>query len=195
MKTGYGHSLHLKMDVCVCHFIGDTLETSEAWRYFGLQLFEGNPVACGRCIASHTTSSQARRTLQANVIAGKKYYLLLDNYTPPACGRFLEMQITFTTGGCASSLESLEGEAGLSWSLSPSPAYGFIRLSGYLTDSRDFHIQVLSASGKLIYEEWIGEVVGHFNYVINSGSWSGGLYLIRLSDGITTSSRSILILK
>lgn len=132
-------------------FWGDTTESSGAWRYFGLQLFEGNPVACGRCIGSHTTSNRAQRTLRANVTSGQKYYLLLDIDPVPGCGRFLELRMSLQTGPCASALP-MAASGGLTWQVGPSPAHETISLQGTLTESGLLHVRVFTAVGQKLYE-------------------------------------------
>lgn len=173
-------------------FTGDTTDNSGAWRYFGLQLFEGNPVACGRCVASHTTSQRARRTLQANVTSGQKYYLLLDGDAPPACGRFLELRMTITTGPCATALAHFS-EREIQWTLSPSPAREQLSVRGSVERATMLYLQVFSTTGQKVYESAILPIHDSFSHEISLNGWTGGLYIARLSGEGVSVSRSFIV--
>lgn len=172
-------------------FLGDTTESSDAWLYFGLQLFEGNPFACGRCIASHTTFSQARRTLRANVTSGQKYYLLLDGDASPNCGRFLELRIDLSAGVCATALSpASDGFSDLT--LGPSPAQDYLHLRGEVASPEPLRLIVWDAQGRKLWETSLSPAAGSFAYSLPVSDWPSGLYFLQLTQGYNSLSRSFL---
>jgi hypothetical protein len=51
----------------------------------GIQLYQGCPLSGGTCIANSQSTTGLTRTLAPNLTNGVTYYLVVDNWTPPAC--------------------------------------------------------------------------------------------------------------
>lgn len=173
-------------------FVGDTNDPNEAWKWFGLQLFEGNPLTCGRCIASHTTYGSVFRTLRANVISGQKYYLLLDASYSTICGSFLQLHLSLSSIPCAAALPTSSGDR-INWSVSPSPAREKVRIHGTLSEVGPVRLQIFSSMGQVVLDTQLPAVMEEFSYEVPLSGWAKGLYLVRLTTVHGSATRAFWV--
>ncbi|MCX7607578.1 MAG: T9SS type A sorting domain-containing protein [Bacteroidia bacterium] len=173
-------------------FWADTTDDPIRWGWFGLQLFEGNPIACGRCVASHTTSNRAFRSLRANVTSGQKYYLVLDHFNYGYCSQFLELRMTLASGPCATSLSPAK-ESLSEVRISPSPAQGVLSILGEKASDVPLQVEIFNASGRRIYTHVESTLPGGFKIEIPVASWAPGVYFVRLIAGDATIARPFMV--
>ena len=75
----------------------------------------------------------------------------------------------------------------------PNPVAGEMNILFEVKEEGDLRIEILNATGQVVYSEVTGSMKGTFHRLINTGHWAGGLYVIKMQqDGVTTDRKVVV---